>query len=180
MVEFALVAPIMLFIMFAILDLARIWTTMMSVESAAREAADYGTFYGAESWQASGYSTTVTQMRDRACVAASDLPDFAWTDTNGNNAFDPGEVCTNPTFAYELIKKPSGTVVDPSVDEASTDPCANPDRDPPCNVRVNMTHVFHLFVPLHLDFFGVQLGFPNTVSFERDSIFAITDIDVED
>lgn len=170
----------MIFIMVAILDLARIWTTMMSVESAAREAADYGTFYGAEGWQASGYSTTVNQMRQRACVAASDLPDFAWTDANGDGVFDTTEVCTNPSFAYQLLKQPGATAVDPSTDEGTADACANPDRDPPCNVKVTMSHVFHLFVPMQMDFFGVRLGFPATLSFERDSTFAMTDIDVAD
>lgn len=176
--EFALVAPLMLFIMFGILDLARIWTTMMSVESAAREAADYGTFYGAESWQAAAYTTTIDEMRSRACVAASDLPDFAWTDTDADNVFDTTETCTNPTFDWCLTPQPAGTC-DQVIDDVTED-CDNPDRDPPCTVTVKMQHVFHLFVPMHIDFFGVQLGFPSTLSFERDSTFAMTDIDVAD
>ena len=40
-----------------------------------------------------------------------------------------------------------------------------------------MSHVFHLFVPFQLDFFGVQLGLPVTLSFDRDATFAMTDID---
>ena len=164
----------MIFLMFAILDLARIWTTMMSVESAAREAADYGTFYGAEGWQASAWQSTVDEMQYRACVAASDLPDFTWNDANGDVVVDPGEECTNPTFAWTLNDEPSGSAVDPSVNPT----CENPDRDPPCTVTVTMQHDFHLFVPFNIDFFGVTLGLPNTLAFERDSTFAMTDIDV--
>jgi hypothetical protein len=43
---------------------------------------------------------------------------------------------------------------------------------------VTLSHTFHLFVPLQLDFFGVKLGLPVTLPFERDSTYAMTDIDV--
>lgn len=176
-VEFALIAPLMIFILFGILDLSRIYTTMMSVESAAREAADYGTFYGAESWQAGAAAdATVAEMRSRACVAASDLPDFAWTDTNGNGSFDVVEPCTNPTFNWCVTPEPSGTC-DQVLDNV-TERCDDPDRDPPCTVTVTMGYVFHLFVPFSIDFFGVTLGLPATLSFSRDSTFAMTDIEV--
>jgi hypothetical protein len=166
--------------MFGILDLARIWTTMMSVESAAREAADYGTFYGAEGWQTSASALTVDEMQLRACVAASDLPDFTWNDTNANGGVDLGEACTNPTFDWCLTWDSSlpcdkAYPVDPAADK-----CDNPDRDPPCTVTVRLQHDFHLFVPFNIDFFGVKLGLPATLPFERDSTFAMTDIDVAD
>lgn len=176
-VEFALVAPIMIFLMFGILDLARIWTTMMSVESAAREAADYGTFYGAEGWQASAWASTVDEMRARACVAASDLPDYVGIDADANGI---DEDCTNPTFDW-CMTWDSGTPCDKTYPiDPDTDKCDNPDRDPPCTVTVTLQHDFHLFVPFHIDFFGVQLGLPTTLGFERDSTFAMTDIEVAD
>jgi hypothetical protein len=184
-VEFALLAPIMMFLLFAILDLSRVYTAMSSVESAAREAADFGTSLGAERWSATNAATTIDEMQRRACTAASDLPDFAWTNTDADvpPVIDPGEPCTNPSFDWCVAQTTGGPcdktfpqAVDPA-NPAATD-CDNPHRDPPCTVTVTMSHTFHLFVPLHFDFFGVQLGLPNTLAFQRDSTFAITDINI--
>ncbi len=171
MVEFALVLPLMVILMLAILDLARVYTTMMSVESAAREAADYGTTLGAGKWQSgTPMDATVTEMRRRACVAASDLPDYE--DPDG----DPATGCTNPSFAYCLTMSIGGTCTYPVDPTAVT--CDNPLRAPPCTVTVTLTHNFHLLAPLNMNFFGVQLGLPTTLTFDRDSTFAMTDIDV--
>lgn len=182
-VEFALLAPIMIFLLFAMLDLARIYTAMSSVESAAREAADYGTSLGAARWSTGSSADTVTEMQRRACTAASELHDFAWTDTNADTVIDAGEPCTNPSFDWCVAQSTGGACSqtfpqdDPS--DTTIDPlaCDNPDREPPCTVTVTMRHTFHLFVPLQFDFFGVQLGLPTTLAFERDSTFAVTDID---
>jgi hypothetical protein len=43
---------------------------------------------------------------------------------------------------------------------------------------VTLTHEFHLLVPFQIDFFGVQLGLPVSMSFDRDSTYAMTDIEV--
>jgi hypothetical protein len=182
-VEFALLAPIMMFLLFAILDLSRVYTAMSSVESAAREAADYGTSLGAERWSATNAAMTIAEMERRACTAASDLHDFAWTDADADGLIDTGEPCTNPSFDW-CVSQSTGGVCDKAfpqaVDPANPAPtdCDNPDRDPPCTITVTMSHTFHLFVPLHLDFFGVQLGLPNTLAFQRDSTFAMTDIEL--
>ena len=94
-VEFALVLPVMVFLMLAIIDFSRIYTTMLTVESAAREAADFGTF-GSQKWNDAVYSLPVdgteAKMRLRACTAMSDLPDYV----------GPDDSCTNPSFTYEL------------------------------------------------------------------------------
>lgn len=170
-VEFALVLPLMVIMMVAILDLARVYTTMMSVESAAREAADYGTTLGAGKWQTGlPMDGTVAEMQRRACVAASNLPDYQDPDD------DPATGCTNPSFAYCLTMSIGGTCTYPVDPTAQT--CDNPLRAPPCTVTVTLTHDFHLLAPLGFDFFGVHLGLPNTLTFDRDSTFAMTDIDV--
>src|SRR5688572_1538964 len=168
-VEFALIAPIMIFILFAMLDLARIYTTMMSVESAAREAADYGTTLGAERWQTGAIATTEGEMRRRACVASSDLPDYEGIDADADGV---DENCSNPTFAYCLTPSTGGPCVYPI---NPSDACDNPVRDPPCTVTVTMSHVFHLFIPFEINFFGVTFGLPVTLAFDRDSTFAMTD-----
>lgn len=179
-VEFALVAPLLLIFLMGILDFSRIFTTMMSVESAAREAADFGTTLGAERWSLTNEPTTVTEMKRRACVAASDLPDFEWADTDTDGVIDSGEDCTNPAFVHCLRKTPGGPCLTPTDTGYDCDDPANNDpvNDPPCILTVTLTHEFHLFVPFRLDFFGVQLGLPVSLSFDRDSTYAMTDIEV--
>src|SRR5690349_19536365 len=94
-VEFALVLPVLVVLLVGVLDLARIYTTMLSVESAAREAADFGSF-GSHKWNPAVVSVlpdgTEAAMERRACTAASNLPDYA----------GPDEACINPRFSYEL------------------------------------------------------------------------------
>jgi TadE-like protein len=169
-VEFALVLPIMVVMLVGVLDLARIYTTEMSVESAAREAADYGTTLGAGKWQdGAPRAATEAEMRRRACVAASDLPDYVDPDNDpitGN--------CTNPSFDYCVIASTGG----PCHPFDAADVCEDPLRAPPCAVTVTLTHDFKLLAPLHFEFMGVTYGIPSTLTFSRDSTFAITDIDL--
>jgi hypothetical protein len=168
-VEFALVLPIMVLVLLATVDFARVYTTMMSVESAAREAADYGTTLGAGKWQAGApMDATVQEMQHRACVAASGLPDYS--DPGG----DPTDGCTNPAFSYCMTAPEIGTcgAVDPALG------CEVPTRPQPCTVTVTLTHVFRLFAPLNIQIAGGEFGFPSTITIVRDSTFAMTDIDV--
>jgi len=178
-VEFALVAPLLVVVLFAIVDFARIYTTMMSVESSAREAADYGTTLGASKWQ-DGVPALATEaeMEKRACVAASNLPDYQDADD------DPGTGCDNPSFDW-CIDAPDDADPCGPLDPADNcdnpkrgDPIADPTHDGPCTVTVTMTYDFRLLVPLHFDFLGVEFGLPSTITLQRDSTFAMTDIDI--
>lgn len=166
-VEFALVLPLLVILMIAIIDLARVYTTLLSVESAAREAADFASF-GSQKWNVAVYSAlpdgTEAKMERRACVAASDLPDYAGPDDN----------CTNPTFSYKLSADRGATWVDWDAALA----CDDPGREPPCLVRVTLQYEFHLLVPINIDLFGVEYGIPETLTFERSSIYAMTDLEL--
>jgi hypothetical protein len=167
-VEFALLLPIMLILLLGVVDLARIYTTMLSVESAAREAADFGTTMGAGRWQVGApLNDTVAEMQRRSCVASSDLPDYADADS------DPATGCANPSFEYCVTTSIGGPCTFP-VDAVAA--CEDPTRTPPCWVTVTLSYDFHLIAPMGIDFFGVRLGLPSTLSFERDSTFAMTDI----
>ena len=148
-VEFALVLPLLLILLLGIVDLARIYTTMLTVESAAREAADYGAF-GSYQWKPDVRVNTESEMKRRACLAAKNLPDYIGPDTD----------CVNPTFTLAPV--------------AAT--CDNPDNDPPCDVTVTLRYDFHLLVPLNIELFGVQYGLPSTLTFERSSTFAMSDL----
>jgi len=168
-VEFALVFPIMVVLLIAVLDFSRVYTTMMNVESAAREAADFGTMYGAGKWQVGpALDANVAEMQRRACVAASNLPDYS--DPDG----DPSNGCDNPSFAYCVTPVDGGTcgTVDPA------NGCEDPLRADPCTVTVTLTYEFHVFTPVNVEVSGMQIGFPSTITIVRDSTFAITDIDL--
>jgi Flp pilus assembly protein TadG len=163
-VEFALVLPLLLVLLLAVADFARIYTTMLSVESAAREAADFGTF-GAERWRTDSYATyTVPEMERRACLATKNLPEYVGTDDS----------CTNPTLTYCLTPSEGGACgpVDPVA------ACDNPNRENPCRLTVTVSYDFHMLVPFHIEVAGMEFGFPSTIRINRDSTFAMTDIQV--
>lgn len=158
MVEFALVVPLMLLFFVAVADMARLYATMTTVESAAREAADFGSFDSSYWTDESGVRQ---QMTHRACLAASNLPDYVGT-TDSMAA-----TCTNPGVTLELI--PSDAVS-----------CADSLREPPCRVRATLTYDFHLILPLNLDLGGgVEFGFPSQITFQRASTFAMTDLQLQ-
>lgn len=162
--EFALIAPIMIIVALAIVDLARIYTTQLSVESAAREAADFGTF-GSQKWNDAVVATvTEPEMKLRACVASSDLPDYV----------GPDDACTNPTFAYKLSLDRGLTWVDyvPGLG------CDVATREPPCWLKVTLDYDFKLIVPFNFEFGGTSYGLPNTLNFQRSSIFPMTDLNL--
>ncbi len=169
-VEFALIVPLMVILLFAIVDFARIYTTIVSVESAAREAADFGTTLGAGRWQdGAPKDGTVAEMEVRACVAASDLTGYADPDDDASNGG-----CTNPTFAYCLTTTTGGSCLpfDPGAG------CDDPLRVTPCRVTVTLGYDFELLAPLRIEFLGVELGLPTSIALERSSTFAMTDIDL--
>jgi Flp pilus assembly protein TadG len=173
-VEFAIVLPLLLILFLAIADLARLYTTMMSVESAAREAADYGAFNSAN-WSTTPPSPTnedktLVEMERRACTAASDVLDYSEPTGTVNHA-----TCTNPTFATQLCDPASA----PTACNAPSVDCSDETLAVPCRVKVSLQHSFHLIVPLHLDFFGVQLGLPDHLDFTRESTFAVSDFEID-
>jgi hypothetical protein len=169
-VEFALVLPIMVVLLLAIVDFARIYTTMMTVESAAREAADFGTTLGAGKWEAGmtglPRQTTVDEMNRRACIASSNLPDYE--DADG----DPATGCSNPIVDYCMTVPETGVCGPPD------DSCVDPLRAQPCTVTVTLTYDFHLFAPFNINLGGRQIGLPATIEVVRDSTYAMTDIDL--
>jgi Flp pilus assembly protein TadG len=160
-VEFALVLPVLVMLLVGILDLARVYTTMLSVESAAREAADFGSF-GAQKWV--DPDGTAAAMELRACTAASNLPDYQ----------GPEDACTNPRVSDELSTDRGATWQ--AFDAALT--CDDPAREPPCLVRVTLEYDFRLFIPLHIEMFGSEFGLPETLPFERSSTFQMTDMEI--
>lgn len=158
--EFALILPLLIITFLAIIDFSRIYTAMLSVESAAREAADYGAYnssnwIGAPTDPTSNTAKTVVGMTERACVASSNLTDYTGS----------GGACTNPSMTWSLV--------DSSGNPATG--CDDPNRAVPCRVRVDLDYQFKLIAPLQIDFFNVHLGLPSSLTFHRTSIFAISD-----
>jgi len=148
LVEFVLILPFLIFLVLAIGDFARYYSAAVTIESAAREAADYGAF-SAANWAAANVSTTEAEMRRRACTAASPLTGY-----QGDAVGTPGMTCSNPTFSYVLEMPPRVT------------DCSVNTNDPPCNLKVTLTYQFSLFTSVP--------PLPSSFEFSKDSTFAVS------
>ena len=162
-VEFALVLPVILLMLLGIADLGRLYNSAVGVESAAREAADYGAFV-ATNWTPVNIPVTVDEMRLRACtaVAGSHLQDYETTDPGGNTT------CTNPAFTCTLERGPASTDCAASGGVTGGVDCANPATEPACTVHVRMTYRFDLLLAIP--------PFPASIDLHRDSSFRISDL----
>jgi len=152
--EFALIMPFLLLLVLAIGDFARWYSTAITIESAAREAADYGAFT-AERWQGtpgdpnSNYAKTVVEMERRVCTAAGSLSGYSG-DPVGSDPMD----CANPLMTYNLEIPPGIT------------DCSINANDPPCRVKVTVTYDFDLFIPIPV--------VTSSFTFSRDSTYAVS------
>lgn len=153
-VEFALLVPVALLLLLAIADFARLYTTAITVESAVREAADYGAFSNSN-WLSANSALTWAGMQQRACTSASTLPDYQSTDPLN-------KTCTNPTITYTL-DNPSG------IDCSATVPSGAL----PCVVHVHGHYDFKLIVS-GLSIPGL-FTFPSTVSIDREASYVVND-----
>lgn len=176
-VEFALILPLVLLLLVAVADFARVYTTAITLEAAAREAAMSGSFQGSD-WLDVNVGTpgtgTIATMEQRACAAASNLPEYAGASGNAT--------CSNPTFVV------NGPFTDPSqihtqadaiaagvlLNPGSQTDCANPTSTAAaCQVHVRLSYQFHMILG------GVGIPglfqFPSTLTIGRDVTFAVND-----
>jgi len=165
--EFALVAPVLLLIVVAIADFGRLYNSMVAIEAAAREAADYGSFKSSY-WDVGLGNPPVTAagMERRACTAAwgSHLEGYSEPITAVNH-----DTCSNPTFSCQI--EPSDGSPPEDCDVYSGTLCSDPTTDPPCVVHVSLTYTFNPFFNIRV--FGWS---PLSVTFTRESLFRISDL----
>lgn len=87
MVEFALVLPILLILIFGIIEFGRLFQAWLSVQNSARFAVRYAV--------TGDYDTSYCNAANYAAAASADA--FTWFDVNGNNTHDSGENISLPT-----------------------------------------------------------------------------------
>jgi hypothetical protein len=164
--EFAIILPVILLLLIGIADLGRLYTSVVAVESAAREAADFGAF-DADNWDAvvdpDNIAKTVAAMETRACTAAmgSHLQDYESPVTDGST-------CTNPAMTCMLERNGASTECGGSGGFTNGVDCSDETIDPPCTVHVRMDYQFHLILAIP--------PFPSTIAVSRDSYFRISDL----
>jgi hypothetical protein len=139
-----------------------LYASAVAIESAAREAADFGAFETVN-WTPVNVSTTLADMQRRACTAAagSHLQDYESTDPD--NA-----TCTNPSFACELEWGGAATDCAASGGFTNGHDCSAVATEPPCTVHVTTTYQFRLILAIP--------PFPTSIAIERHSRFRISDL----
>jgi hypothetical protein len=155
LVEFALLLPLVLLLVVALADFGRLFTSMIGVESAAREAADYGAMQGKSKWDLTNsvqVADNISEMRSRACSAAATLSDYA-----GDPPGTPNMTCTNPSFSFDMERLP-----------LSGNCSTQGEFDDPCIVHVALTYDFHMFLDV--------APFPHVIHVVRESRYAISDL----
>lgn len=165
LVEFALVIPLLLVVVLAVGDFGRIYTSLVAVESAAREAADAGAFnpdYWNTDKSASNPSQTVVKMQQVVCSSASSshLEGYAEPAGTLNHA-----TCTNPSMLCTLERQ-GQSPADCSSYAVGAGGCGDPATEPPCVVHVQLSYQFNTLIP--------ALLLPNTLTFSRDGRFAVS------
>jgi len=161
-VEFAVVLPVILLLLIAIADLGRLYASAVAVESAAREAADFGAFED-DNWTAVNIATTLERMEQRACTAAagSHLQNYESTDPDD-------KTCTNPTFTCTLERNGASADCASSTGFINGIDCSDPNTESPCTVHVRIDYQFHLLL-------GIP-PFPSAIAIGRDSYFRISNL----
>lgn len=164
--EFALVLPILLLLVLAIADFGRLYTSMVATESAAREAADYGSFKSSY-WTAANAPTTTAEMERRSCTAAagSHLEGYAEPAGTVNHS-----TCSNPGFACRIEPADGSSASDCSTYDGTTGGCAASTTNPPCTVHVTLTYTFATFLKVP--------PLPTSLTFSRESLFRMSDLPV--
>jgi Flp pilus assembly protein TadG len=161
-VEFAIMLPVVMLLLIAIADFGRLYTSAVAVESAAREAADYGSFQS-NYWSAPNVVTTVDRMQYRACIAASG------SHLEGYQSSDPtNHTCTNPSFTCNLEHGSMATDCASSGGWVNGVDCSQPATAPPCIVHVRLDYEFRTLL-------GIA-PLPTSLQIGRDSRFRISDL----
>jgi hypothetical protein len=158
----------MLLLVLAIADFGRVYEAMVAIESATREAADYGAF-NSSYWDASvgNPATTTAEMQRRACTAAAGSHVEGYGEPGGTLNHS---ACSNPTFTC-TIKPPvaSGEASQACASYGGTY-CSTSTSDPPCTVDVTLTFNFQAFLSVP--------PLPTSVSIQRQSNFRVSDLPV--
>ena len=167
-VEFALVVPVLFFMVIMIADFGRLYTAAVAIESASREAADYGAF-SADHWSSttpSNITATLAEMERRACTAAAGSHLEGYVGVPGN------ATCTNPTFNCTLEWGGSSAPCASSGGMVAGNDCSaiasQPKTTEACTVHVRLDYTFRVILGL--------VPFPDSFPLGRDSRFRITDL----
>lgn len=167
-VEFTLVVPVLLLLLVGLADWARLFTTAISVEAAAREAALFGGF-DSSYWQEAPVNNvpgTIQAMQARICGGTVNLVDHAGSAVQ----------CTNPQWvdasaiSSEADAVAAGILIRPSGVQACSTP--GPQR-PTCQVRVTLRYQFRMI----LGGIGIPglFQFPASVPVTREVIMPVND-----